>query len=103
MDKRQQMSGRYNNRRYRQEQYQQNYRPNDRPSNVKPNCDCKKEDSKQPMVADKCLNNLPLAMAWVPMQKWENICDAPSGLANGSIFKDLIKPYCPVLQRRGDR
>ena len=98
MDKRQQMSGRYNNRRYRQERYQQSNRCNNRPSNVRPDYDWKKADS-----IDKCLDKWPLGMALIPRQKWENVGNAPSGLAQGSVFKDLVMPYCPVLQRRCDR
>ena len=101
MDNRQQMYGRYN-RGYRQ---QRGRLPN-QPSDISPereyrkNNDCDKSVDK---AIDKCVNDLPLAMAYVPMQRWENICDAQSGLAMGSIFKDLVKPYCPVLQRRCGR
>lgn len=95
MDNRQQMYGRYN----RGSRQQRSCQPS-RPSNVSPSCGYDKCVDK---AIDKCVNDLPLAMAYVPMQRWENVCDAPSGLAMGSIFKDLVKPYCPVLQKRGDR
>lgn len=101
MDKKQQMYG-HNNRRYRQ----QHYRNSNSPSRVNPSCGCKQGDHTDKCVdkvIDKCVNDLPLAMAYVPMQRWENVCDAQSGLVLGCIFKDLVKPYCPVLQRRGDR
>jgi len=101
MDNRQQMYGRYN-RGYRQ----QRSRYPSQPSSVSPTRDynkCDDYDMAVDKAIDKCVNNLPLAMAYVPMQKWENVCDAPSGLAMGSIFKDLVKPYYPVLQKRGDR
>lgn len=36
---------------------------------------------------------LSLAMAYVPRQKWQNIYDAKVGLARGTIFADLDKPF----------
>ena len=101
MDNRQQMYGRYNRGYSRQRS-----RCSSQPSNVSPTRSYKKDadyDKCVDKAIDRCVNDLPLAMAYVPMQKWENVCDAPSGLAMGTIFKDLVKPYCPVLQRRGDR
>lgn len=95
MDNRQQMYSRYNNR-CRQPSRCSNAVS---PSRVDRKCGYHVEEDR----IDKCINKLPLAMAYVPMQRWENVCDAPSGLAQGSIFKDLVKPYCPVLQRRGNR
>lgn len=95
MDSRQQMCGRYN-RGFRQP----NRCPNPvSPSRMERKCDYPTEGD----FFNKCIDKLPLAMAYVPMQKWENVCDAQSGLAQGSIFKDLVKPYCPVLQRRSGR
>lgn len=94
MDNRQQMYSRYNNR-CRQPNRCSNA---PYPSRVDRKCGYREDDN-----IDKCVNKLPLAMAYVPMQRWENVCDATSGLANGTIFKDLIMPYCPVLQRRSNR
>lgn len=37
--------------------------------------------------------NMPLAMAYVPWQKWQNICDAEKGFCNGTIFQDLNLPF----------
>lgn len=104
MNNRQQMYGRYN-RGYRQDQ-RSRCSQSQRPPTVTPPPDCRKDDVQDKCVnkaIDKCVNDLPLAMAYVPMQRWENVCDAESGLALGSIFKDLIKPYCPVLQKRSGR
>lgn len=39
------------------------------------------------------LSNKPLAMAYVPMQSFENVMDASCGLAQGSIFEDLVFPF----------
>lgn len=42
---------------------------------------------------DKCIDSLPLAMAYVPMQKWRNVFEACEGLAHGTIFEELVLPY----------
>lgn len=34
-----------------------------------------------------------LAMVYAPRQCWQNLLDPATGLANGSIFKDLILPF----------
>ena len=39
------------------------------------------------------LSNKPLAMAYVPWQPFENVMDGNCGLAQGSIFEDLIFPF----------
>ncbi len=94
MDNRQQMYSRYNNRCRQPDRCSNAFSP----SRVDRKCEYHEEDNIY-----KCVDKLPLAMAYVPMQKWENVCDATSGLANGSIFKDLLMPYYPVLQRGGNR
>ena len=35
----------------------------------------------------------PLAMAYVPMQKWRNIYDSEVGFDRGTIFEELDKPF----------
>lgn len=95
MDNRQQMYGRYN--RMGQQQPRRNC-GSVPPNRVEAEREC-------PMKAERrrCIDSMPLAMAYVPMQRWENVCDAPSGLAQGTIFKDLVMPYCPLLRKRGGR
>lgn len=39
------------------------------------------------------LENMPLAMAYVPWQTWQNIYDAEKGFCNGTIFQDLNLPF----------
>lgn len=39
------------------------------------------------------LSQKPLAMAYVPWQKFENVLDAGCGLNQGTIFEDLIFPF----------
>lgn len=42
---------------------------------------------------DKCLDKLPLAMSYVPMQKWRNIYDTGTALKVGTIFEELDLPF----------
>ncbi len=49
------------------------------------NCGC---DSK---MTDKI--NMPIAMAYVPWQEFQNIDNFKKGYHNGTIFKDLNKPF----------
>lgn len=42
-------------------------------------------------TADAC--QLPLAMGYVPSQKFENLYSHTDGWRRGTIFKDLDKPY----------
>ena len=39
------------------------------------------------------LQMMPLAMAYVPWQQWQNVCEGGKGLAQGSIFDELILPF----------
>lgn len=41
------------------------------------------------------------AMAYVPIQEWQGI-DAPcNGLQNGTVFVELVKPFCGAGRRKG--
>lgn len=40
-----------------------------------------------------CIDQLPLTMAYVPMQSWNKIYDLETGLKKGTIFPDLYKPF----------
>lgn len=54
------------------------------PKRSKPeNCRCRYD----------ALEEFPIAMAYVPWQKWQNVCDACRGLQRGTIFEDLSKPF----------
>lgn len=37
--------------------------------------------------------DMPLAMAYVPWQRWQNIYDAEKGFCNGTIFQELNLPF----------
>lgn len=43
----------------------------------------------------KCdvLRGMPLAMAYVPWQNWQNLYDPEKGLCQGTIFSELDKPF----------
>lgn len=63
-----------------------------------------KEDHCDKDDFDKCLDKLPIAMAYVPFQKWRKVLDASAGLAIGTIFEELHKPwYGSKCGTRGDR
>ncbi len=40
------------------------------------------------------VDRLPLAMAYVPWQQWQNIYDPSKALWVGTIFQDLDLPFC---------
>ena len=52
------------------------------------------------------LDDLPLAMAYVPFQKWRKVSDGACGLAVGTIFQELVLPFYGSKNNcgcRGDR
>ena len=49
------------------------------PSRIKDMCDC--------------IDSLPLAMAYVPVQKWGKTYEPDVALARGTLFPDLDKPF----------
>lgn len=40
-----------------------------------------------------CIEHLPLAMAYVPMQTWCHIYDLQTGFQKGTMFPELDKPF----------
>ena len=42
------------------------------------------------------LAGMPLAMAYVPWQEWQNIYEAEKGFHCGTIFEELNKPFCGI-------
>ncbi len=38
----------------------------------------------------------PLAMAYVPWQKWQKLYDAEKGFCSGTIFQELHLPFCGI-------
>lgn len=54
----------------------------------------------RPMPASPCcpnkqdaINNMPLAMAYIPWQTWQCLYDARKGFQRGTIFEELDKPF----------
>ena len=41
----------------------------------------------------KCVNSLPLTIAFVAMQDWDDLYSADKGLSRGTIFPSLDKPF----------
>lgn len=39
------------------------------------------------------LNSLPLSMAYVPWQRWQNLYKPEEGLSNGTIFQEVNLPF----------
>lgn len=39
------------------------------------------------------LSEMPLAMAYVPWQKWRRLYEAEKGFQQGTIFEELDKPF----------
>lgn len=52
---------------------------------------------------DRCLDKLPLAMSYVPMQKWRNIYDTATALKAGTIFQELDLPFLGAGNMCGGR
>lgn len=49
--------------------------------------------SYKPEKNMKKIDSLPLAMAYVPWQQWDNIYKAEDGLKQGTIFEELDLPF----------
>ena len=47
--------------------------------------------------SDRCADNrstdMPIAMAYVPMQRWNQVYDMSRGLTRGTIFPELDLPF----------
>ena len=59
-----------------------------------------KRDSYQPKKGTNCgagtgmfFNELPLAMAYVPMQMWRDIYQPHEAFHAGTIFRELVLPF----------
>ncbi|MBQ5590844.1 MAG: spore coat associated protein CotJA [Clostridia bacterium] len=40
-----------------------------------------------------CIDSLPLAMAYVPIQKWRDVYSVDVAHARGTLFSELDKPF----------
>jgi len=44
-------------------------------------------------INNSCIDNMPLAMAYVPMQKWKTVYNNDVALIRGTIFPELDLPF----------
>ena len=51
------------------------------------------QQGNQSRFAKVPLDELPLTMAYVPMQKFGNVYESDNALAKGTLFPDLDKPF----------
>ena len=42
---------------------------------------------------DEYFDSFPIAMAYVPWQKWQALYEAEKGFCRGTIFAELDKPF----------
>lgn len=61
------------------------------PAQSSPDC-CQKMDGC-PDTHDHFPADMPIAMAYVPWQKWQEIYEPCRALESGTIFKELDKPF----------
>jgi len=54
---------------------------------------CMRETALDEQFDKKCVNSLPLTMAFVAMQEWDDLYSADIGLKRGTIFPSLDKPF----------
>ncbi len=52
--------------------------------------------ASRPCGGGNCVDDFPLAMAYVPMQEWRELFDPEEALAHGTLFKELIFPWYPT-------
>lgn len=55
---------------------------------------CQICDSSDMSRSADALNNLPLAMAYVPWQTFHHTFDLCKALQAGTVFPELCKPFC---------
>ncbi len=51
------------------------------------------ENSGKPDFGKMCLDELPLAMSYVPMQRWEDLYELSMALERGTLFAKLDLPF----------
>lgn len=77
-------------------QQQSNSRPQRKSCEVPyRDCDCDTAGEMSCAVKGRydTLDDMAVAMAYVPWQIWRNVLDAEKGLCCGTIFEDLNKPF----------
>lgn len=69
------------------------------------NCGCQTEATPSICYDNyDVLQDMPLAMSYVPWQQWQNVYDGAKGLECGTIFEELKFPFkcaSPVCRNKG--
>ena len=87
-----------------------NYYPQPSCGNVRQGrqtCGCDSCEQKQEICPHACDQrggfdqSFALAMAYVPLQEWIGISAPCEGLENGTVFSELVKPFCRAGRRGG--
>lgn len=73
-----------------------NYRsvPNRRSCPPATNNPCMQPREDTCPINANCLEQYPLAMGYIPRQKFNNVYDTCKALSKGTIFPELCKPFC---------
>ena len=50
-------------------------------------------DCENSIMPNNCIDNMPLAMSYVPMQKWNKAYSNDVALQRGTIFPELDLPF----------
>ena len=58
--------------------------------------DCTRRSGCEDRAEYDELNGMPIAMAYVPWQEWQNIYEAEKGFHQGTIFEELNKPFTGI-------
>lgn len=56
-------------------------------------------DSVETACCNNSFENFPLAMAYVPNQKYRQLYDTAEALQNGTLFKELNLPFLGYLKK----
>lgn len=69
-------------------------------------CGCNRGDSCPIPYPSNCSQNagfddsFALAMGYVPVQRFSGISPCEEGLKNGTVFPELVKPFCGAGRRK---
>lgn len=65
--------------------------------NNRPSCPLDQSNESRQVTAPnaerECLRNMPVAMAYTPIQRWNQVYDKERGLTRGTIFPELDLPF----------
>lgn len=55
-------------------------------------CGCERKERREECCREN-MADFPIAMAYVPWQRWRNLYEAPKALQCGTVFGELYKPF----------